>query len=420
MENYKFRGRNRSGKIVEGTLKAKSVAAARNSVVNKGLSPLSVAKVQSLKDKTLGSGISRYIYKDDDGTIQLSLGSGYPTAKELGLFTKQFSLMIENGVNIVSALKLLQRGQKKRTFRNIIMAAADDIEKGSTLQDALAAYPQVFDNLYLAMIAAGEKSGKLDIIMRQLVIYIEKSIKIKSQVKSAMTYPSMILIVAISVVSLLLAFVVPSFAKQFESTGQKLPELTQLVIDMSNGLMDNWLFIVGAIGLFVGISKQTLKTSKGRLILDKFLLTAPILGDVMTKISVGRFCSTMSTMLGAGVSILDSLKICAQASGNQVVETFVYTVRDTIEKGGSFFKPLEQSPLFPPLVSSMVEVGEATGKLDDTLSKITEIYDQEVDTAIEAMTAMIEPIMIVGIGGIVGFIVLAMYLPVFDMANTAG
>lgn len=418
MAEFKYKARNRSGKVVKGTISSKEASSVKNSLYNRGLTPIQITKQLNAKDKVKTGGINDYIYRDENGAIQISLGPSYPTAKELALFTKQFSLMVENGVNIVSALKLLKRSQKKKAFANIVEAVANDIEKGAALNEALEPYSRVFDELYVAMIAAGEKSGKLDIILKQLVRYIEKAAKIKAQVKSAMTYPTMIVVVAVTVVSLLLTFVVPSFAKQFQEANQKLPELTQIVVDLSEALTNNWDYILGTIILAIVSMKVWLGTDQGKRVFDRFILKAPIIGDVMRKIAVGRFCSTMSTMLSSGVSIIESLRICAQASGNKMVEEFVFTVKEEVEKGGSFYGPLEQSPMFPPLVTSMVEVGESTGKLDETLAKITEIYEEEVDTAIETMTSMIEPLMIVIIGTIVGFIVLAMYLPVFDMAST--
>lgn len=418
MALYAYKAKNRRGQIQKGKVNATSKSHAKNSLYNKGLVPIKVNRITSTENSVNPTGIAQFIYKDEQGNIQIRFGPDLPTLKELALFTKQFSLMIENGINIISALKLLQRGQKKQTFSSIIKSISLEVERGSTLHEALEPFPKVFDELYIAMIRAGEKSGQLDVIMKQLVSYIEKSIKIRSQIKSAMTYPIIIVAVALIVISLLLAFVVPTFAKQFKDSGMELPGPTQIVVSMSDFMTNNWLgIILGAMGMIAAL-KYWIDTDEGRKVFDNFLLKAPILGDVMTKIAIGRFCSTMATMLNSGVSILESLNICAGASGNKTIEAFVYTVKDEIEKGGNFYTPLEESSLFPPLVSSMVEVGESTGKLDETLQKITDIYEDEVDTAIETMTSMIEPLMIVIIGTIVGFIVLAMYLPVFDMANT--
>jgi type IV pilus assembly protein PilC len=235
-----------------------------------------------------------------------------------------------------------------------------------------------------------------------------------------MAYPVIIVVVAVGVVALLLAFVVPNFAKQFAESGQEIPGLTQIVIDMSNMLTNHWMEIIGTLIASVFGLRYWLGTDSGKAIFDKYILKAPLLGDVMTKIAVGRFCSTMSTMMSSGVAILEALSICASSSGNKTIEQFVLGVRESISKGSTFSEPLGQSELFPRMVVSMVAVGESTGTLDETLKKVTDIYEEEVDNSIAAMMSMIEPLMIVVIGGIVGFIVIAMYLPIFGMAGTIG
>ncbi|RYZ81045.1 MAG: type II secretion system F family protein, partial [Proteobacteria bacterium] len=334
------------------------------------------------------------------------------------LFTKQFSLMIENGIPMLQALQMLGEQQRKADFSEIIMKVNRSIEAGSTLTDSIEAYPLVFDQLYVAMCKAGEASGRLDVILKQLVVYIEKAAKLKAQVKSAMAYPTIIVLVAIAVVTLLLVFVVPTFAKQFTDSGQELPYLTSLVINMSDFLVNSWMEIIGGLvgGFF--LLRWWTGTPGGKSVVDTYILKAPILGDVMTKIAVGRFCSTMSTMMGSGVAIIEALNICAASSGNVKIEEFVLNVRDQISKGSTFSDPLGEGSLFPKMVISMVAVGESTGTLDETLRKVTDIYDEEVDTAIAAMMSMIEPLMIVVIGGIVGFIVIAMYLPIFGLAGS--
>ncbi|SME89193.1 type II secretion system F family protein [Pseudobacteriovorax antillogorgiicola] len=421
MPKFSYRAKNREGKTINGEITAESKARAKNMLANKGLRPLKVVAVAAGEDNDdMRTGISRFIYKDKQGNIQIQLGEELPTTKELALFTKQFSLMIENGIPMLQALQLLREQQKKATFSEIIGKIYHSIEQGSNLSDALEPYPRVFDSLYVAMTRAGEASGRLDIILKQLVKYIEKAAKLKGQIKSALAYPSIIVVVSIGVIAVLLVFVVPSFAQQFADSGNELPGLTQMVIDMSDALVNNWdaillVFIACVLGL-----RYWYNTDKGRMIFDEYILKAPVLGDVMTKIAIGRFCSTMSTMLNSGVSILEALEICAASSGNAKIEQFVLHVKEEISKGQNFSDPLQESPLFPKMVSSMVAVGESTGTLDETLSKVTDIYEDEVDNAITAMMSMIEPAMIVIIGGIVGFILIAMYLPIFDMANNVG
>jgi type IV pilus assembly protein PilC len=270
------------------------------------------------------------------------------------------------------------------------------------------------------MVRAGEASGNLDGILLKLTVYIEKSAKIKSQVKAAMFYPAMVVFVAIAVITALLLFVVPTFAKQYEDSKKELPGLTAAVVGVSNYVADQWYVIFGVAFAVVFAFRQWVRTEKGRGWFDMILLKAPGFGQLFRKLAVGRFCNTMSTMLTSGVNLLEALTICAAASGNQVIERFVLGVRGRIEQGAKFSEPLADGGLFPPMVISMVAVGEATGALDDMLVKVSEFYEDEVDLAVKTLLSMIEPIMIVTIGGIVGVIVIAMYLPVFDMGNLVG
>ena len=421
MPRYSYRARNYDGKVVSGEISANDKKRAKNLLANKNLRPIKIAILNENSKTGTNKGGRGFIYRDREGKIQIQLGGeSLPTTKELALFTKQFSLMIENGIPMLQALQLLKEQQKKVAFSEIIANSADSIEQGTSLSDALEQYPNVFDQLYVAMTRAGEASGKLDVILRQLVKYIEKTAKLKAQIKSAMAYPSIIVFVSITVIVVLLVFVVPSFAQQFADSGNELPGVTQFVLDASDAIVENWyLGVAGFIGFLFGF-KYWYGTDKGRLFFDTYILKAPIIGDVMSKIAIGRFCSTMSTMLGSGVSILDALDICAASSGNRKIEEFVLQVKEEISRGDNFSDPLQDSELFPKMVSSMVAVGESTGTLDETLAKVTDIYEDEVDNSIAAMMSMIEPLLIVVIGGIVGFILIAMYLPIFDMANNVG
>lgn len=422
MPRYAYKAKNAQGKLVNGELQAPDKVRARNLLANKGLKTLKITAMapQASSDDSERKGLSRFIYRDKQGNIQIQLTDTLPNTKELALFTKQFSMMIENGIPMLQALRLLQEQQKKQDFSDIIGKITNTIEQGSSLSDALEPYPRVFDALYVSMVKAGETSGRLDVILKQLVKYIEKAAKLKSQVKSAMTYPSIIVLVTIVVVSILMVFVVPSFAKQFQESGQDLPGLTQIVISMSDYFLNQWHVMIGVTIASIFALRYSYNTDKGRAFFDQYILRAPVIGDVMTKIAIGRFCSTMATMLGSGVSILEALNICAASSGNRSVENFIQHVHDEISKGTTFSDPLGESSLFPKMVSSMVAVGESTGTLDEAMAKVSEIYEDEVDTAIAAMMALIEPAMIVIIGGIVGFILIAMYLPIFDMAGTVG
>lgn len=421
MPRYVYKAKNNVGKLISGEINSGTKARAKNTLANKGLRVLKItAMATETEDQDQKKGLSRYIYRDKHGAIQIQLGESLPTTKELALFTKQFSMMIENGIPMLQALQLLKEQQRKQKFAETIGKIMIAIEEGSNLSDALEPYPRIFDSLYVAMVRAGEASGRLDLILRQLVMYIEKSAKIKSQIKSAMTYPAIIVVVSIAVIVILMIFVVPSFAQQFASSGSELPAVTQLVLNTSDFFIEKWHYLLGGlISLFFG-ARYYYQTDQGRRLFDRYILVAPIIGDVMRKIAVGRFCSTMSTMLSSGVSILEALSICAASSGNKTIENFVEHVKEEISKGQTFSDPLAESSLFPKMVSSMVAVGESTGTLDESLKKVTEIYDDEVDNAIAAMMTLIEPAMIVIIGGIVGFILIAMYLPIFDMAGTVG
>jgi len=421
MTSFQYRAKNRKGKIVNGEIAAANKNAAKAALANKGLKVTRLVTQEASDTGTSNSNfLTRILIKDKQGKYQIRLGSQLPTTKELALFTKQFSLMIENGIPMLQSLQMLADQQRKVDFAEIIGKVNRSIESGSTLTDALESYPLVFDQLFVAMTRAGEASGRLDVILKQLVTYIEKAAKLKAQVKSAMAYPLIIVCVAVGVVTLLLVFVVPTFAKQFTDSGQELPAITAMVIDMSDLLTNRWMEIIGGLIASFFLLKWWAKTPAGKSTIDTYILKAPILGDVMTKIAVGRFCSTMSTMMSSGVAILEALNICAASSGNTRIEEFVLNVRDEISKGSTFSEPLANGTLFPKMVISMVAVGESTGTLDETLRKVTDIYDQEVDNAIAAMMSMIEPLMIVVIGGIVGFIVIAMYLPIFSLAGTLG
>ncbi len=421
MPNYQYRAKNRAGKIINGEVSSVDKNGAKVALANKGLKIMRLVTQEASNSGSSNSNfLSRIFAKDKQGKMQIRLGSQLPTTKELALFTKQFSLMIENGIPMLQSLQMLADQQRKMDFAEIIGKVNRSIESGSTLTDALEQYPLVFDQLFVAMTRAGEASGRLDVILKQLVTYIEKAAKLKAQVKSAMAYPVIIVCVAVGVVTLLLVFVVPTFAKQFTDSGQELPGITAMVIDMSNLLVNRWMEIIGGLFAAFFAVKWWAKTPVGKSQIDTYILKAPILGDVMTKIAVGRFCSTMSTMMSSGVAILEALNICAASSGNTRIEEFVLNVRDEISKGSTFSDPLGNGTLFPKMVISMVAVGESTGTLDETLKKVTDIYDEEVDNAIAAMMSMIEPLMIVVIGGIVGFIVIAMYLPIFSLAGTLG
>ena len=421
MAIFSYRVRDRYGKIRIGEITASTKKDARHQLSRRRVRIISVR----LK-KRGGAGndaaeeqpiLGDMVYRDPNGNIQISLGSELPTVKELIVFTRQFSTMLNSGVAMIQALGILSRQQTSRVFRRALFQIRINIENGSSLSDAIATQPRIFDSLYVAMVEAGEASGNLDTILIKLVTYIEKAAKIRGQIKSAMMYPVVVVIVAIAVISGLLAFVVPTFAQQYADNGRELPGLTQLVIDLSENFIENWHILFGLLGGFVLLFRFWFRTEGGRKIFDAAILKVPGIGVLLQKIAVGRFCSTMSSMLTSGVNLLDALSICATSSGNKTIEAFILSVREGLEKGASFSDTLSKGSLFPEMVISMVTVGESTGALDEMLTKVSNFYEEEVDLAVQALLSMIEPIMIVFIGGLVGFIVVAMYLPVFEMAG---
>lgn len=420
MAEFKYKAKDLKGKIRTGVVTANSKAQAKDQLSRMRLKPV-LLKASKLDDVGGDTGIlGKFIVKDSKGRTTIQLGEGAPSSKDLIIFTKQFATMINSGVPLIQSLGILGEQQRVPVFGRTLRNVSAAVENGSKLSDAMEAYPKLFDTLYIAMVRAGEASGNLDTILLKLVTYIEKSAKIKSQVKSAMMYPSIVFVVAGTVVSGLLIFVVPTFAKQYEDSGKELPGITQFVLDASNLLVSNWYLIFGGMIGAVFAFKYWVKTEKGREIFDAAILKAPGIGELLRKISVGRFCSTMATMLTSGVNILDALSICAASSGNKTIEKFVINVRSKIEQGSKISEPLAEGGLFPNMVVSMVAVGEQTGALDDMLLKVSDFYEEEVDMAVKTVLSMIEPIMIVVIGTIVGFIVIAMYMPVFDMASLVG
>jgi type IV pilus assembly protein PilC len=420
MAEFKYKAKDSRGKPRNGVVQAKTKAQAKEQLQRMRLKivMLKASKLDDADDE--GGFLSKFIQKDSKGRTTIQIGQPKITDKDLIIFTKQFATMINSGVPLIQSMGILGAQQRVPAFGKILRNVSGAVENGAKLSEALEAYPKLFDTLYVAMVRAGEASGNLDTILLKLVTYIEKAAKIRSQVKSAMMYPLIVVGVAGIVISGLLVFVVPTFAKQYSDAGAELPYITQIVVDASDFLVNSWYLILGALVIAIFLFKFWVKTEKGREVFDAMILKAPGIGELLRKIAVGRFCSTMSTMLTSGVNILDALSICAASSGNKTIEKFVSFVRSKIEQGTKLSEPLAEGGLFPNMVVSMVAVGEQTGALDDMLYKVSEFYEEEVDMAVATVLSMIEPIMIVMIGSIVGFIVIAMYMPVFDMASMVG
>jgi type IV pilus assembly protein PilC len=336
------------------------------------------------------------------------------------LFAKQFSTMIDAGLPIIQCLDILYSQQENVTFKKMLKSIKEQVESGATLAESLKKYPKEFDDLFVNMIAAGEAGGILDTILRRLSVYMEKAAKLKAKVKGAMTYPLVTLAIAIIVLAIILVFVIPVFQDMFDDFGSELPAFTQLVVDVSNFTKRNIIYIIIGFVLFLIVMKKFYGTEKGRETLDDLLLRLPIIGELIRKVAVAKFTSTMGTMLSSGVAILEALEIVAKTAGNKTIENAVYVVRSDIAEGRTMADPLLESGVFPAMVCQMIAVGESTGALDAMLEKIAVFYDEEVDQAVENLTSLIEPFMLVFLGVTIGGLVIAMYLPVFKMAGAIG
>jgi type IV pilus assembly protein PilC len=404
MATFAYVGRSKSGSVKKGELVAKS----RDEAVGQ-LRKQSVV-VTSLEEKAEKEG------------FKLSFGSGL-TDKDLVVFTRQFGTMINAGLPLIQCLEILSTQSENAALRKAVSEVKTQVEGGSTFSDALRRHPKIFDDLYCNMVHAGEVGGLLDAILNRLSKHIEKAMKLKGQIKSAMVYPAAIMGIAAIVITVLMIWVIPVFEKMFKemSNGKMaLPGPTQLVIDMSNFCQGNWYLILGAsIGAVIGLKKYY-GTTQGRLALDKFVLKLPVFGDLIKKASVAKFTRTLGTLLASGVPLLEALTICAKTSGNKVVEGALLDARVSISGGKTISEPLAKSGTFPKMVTHMIAVGESTGALDNMLGKIADFYEEEVDQAVTSLTALLEPMMMVFLGITVGFIVIAMYLPIFTMASAIG
>jgi type IV pilus assembly protein PilC len=335
--------------------------------------------------------------------------------KNLAVFTRQFSVMIDAGLPLVQCLDILGSQEEDKNFSSVILATRSDVEAGASLADAMKRHPKTFDPLFTNMIAAGEAGGILDTILKRLATYIEKAVKLKGQVKSAMIYPVAIIVIAGAVVTVILWKVIPTFASLFAGLGAELPLLTRIVMAASDLLVRFMPFIIAVMVGLTFAFRQYYATEGGRRVVDGTVLKLPILGPIMRKIAVARFCRTLSTLMTSGVPILDGLDITAKTAGNAIIEDALYEVRRSIERGETVAGPLKTTGVFPGMVVQMIGVGEATGALDTMLAKIAEFYEEEVDTAVAGLLTLLEPVMIAVLGIVVGGIVIAMYLPIFGL-----
>jgi type IV pilus assembly protein PilC len=358
--------------------------------------------------------------KPKDISEYLPFLKGKVKDKDVVVFCRIFSTMINAGLPLIQCLDLLAQQEQNKAFKAIIKTVKEDVEGGASLTEALKKHPAVFDDLFANLVAAGEAAGILDIILQRLSNYMEKAMKLKSKVKGAMTYPAAVLVISFGVVALLLLKVIPVFKKMFEGMGGELPGPTQFLVNASEFAQSYWWIMAGIIVAVVIAFGRFYKTEKGRWIIDSLILKSPIFGPLLKKVAVAKFSRTLSTMMSSGVPILEGLNIVSKTSGNVVVEAALVKTRQSISEGRTIAEPLSETGIFPAMVVQMIAVGEATGALDSMLSKIADFYDDEVDAAVEAMTALLEPVMMVFLGGIVGGMIIAMYLPIFKMASLAG
>ena len=399
MPVYKWEGISKQGAELRGESEAVNEGALRDLLRRKNI------RLKAIKEKR------KDIFESFD------MFQPKVSTKDLILFTRQFSTMIDSGLPLIQGLEILSSQSENPAFKKIITKIKTDVEGGSAFAEALKKHPKVFDNLYVNLVAAGELGGVLDTILQRLAAYIEKNAKLVSKVKSAMIYPSVIGVVAIVVILVLLIFVIPVFAEMFSSFGGELPGLTKGVVDLSDFLRTYWWAVFGGAGLCYFAFAKWKKTDKGEYILDKYMLKSPVLGDLLRKVAVARFSRTMGTMLSSGVPILEGLDIVAKTAGNRIVEEAIYATRTSISQGKTIAEPLIKSGVFPPMVCQMVSVGEQTGALDTMLAKIADFYEEEVDQAVDTLTTLIEPIMMIFLGGAVGTMLAAMYLPIFKIAG---
>ncbi len=402
MPVYVWAGIDPAGRKAKGEIEAKDEQTARLLLSRK--------KIRLKKLKT----------KPKDLFENISFLQPKVKTKDIVIFTRQLSTMIDAGLPLVRGLEILATQQENPTFKKMLTQIKTDVESGSTFADALKKHPKHFDRLYRNMVAAGEIGGILDEVLRRLADYMEKAQALKAKVKGAMTYPAIVLAIAAIVLSIILIFVIPTFAKMFAEFGAALPLPTMIVINISNFLKSYFFAIMGGIFILVFIFKKYYATDKGKYVIDKLLLKAPVFGPLIKKVAVAKFTRTLGTLINSGVPIIEALNVAAGTAGNKVVENAIRAVKASISEGRSIAQPLMESEVFPSMVVQMIAVGETTGALDAMLNKIADFYDQEVDTAVDALTSMIEPFMILFLGGTIGSIIIAMYLPIFEMAGVVG
>ncbi|HSQ86033.1 MAG TPA: type II secretion system F family protein [Desulfobacterales bacterium] len=402
MPVYLWKGKDRHNKSKKGEMEAPSEDVVRSELTRRKITSAKVKK----KPKDIFENVSFMQPK-----VKMS---------DVIIFCRQFSTMIDAGLPIIQCLDILYAQNDNKTFKKMLKDVKSNVESGQTLAEAMRKYPRQFDDLFVNMISAGEAGGILDMILRRLSAYLEKAAKLKAKIKGGMTYPLVTIVIAIVVVAIIMIFVIPVFEDMFSGMGAALPAATQVVVKMSRAIKSNILYIIGGTIIFIFAFRRFYRTEKGKVLMDDFVLKLPLFGDLIRKAAVAKFTRTTGTMLSSGVAILDALEIVAKTSGNKTIEKAVFDTRTAIAEGRTMSDPLAESGVFPSMVCQMIAVGESTGALDAMLAKIADFYEEEVDQAVENLTSLIEPFMIVFIGVVIGGLVVSMYLPIFKMAAALG
>ena len=402
MPVYLWKGKDRHDKSRKGEMDAPSEDAVRSELTRRKITSIKIKK----KPKDLFENVSFMQPKVKQSDIII--------------FCRQFSTMIDAGLPIIQCLDILHAQNDNKTFKKMLREVKANVESGQTLSEALKKYPKQFDDLFVNMISAGEAGGILDSILRRLSAYLEKAAKLKAKIKGGMTYPVVTIVIAVIVVAVIMVFVIPVFEEMFSSMGHALPVATQFVVNLSRAVKSNIFYIIGAIIIAIIALRRFYNTEKGKVLIDDYLLKLPLFGQLVRKAAVAKFTRTMGTMLTSGVAILDALEIVAKTSGNKTIEKAIFDTRTAIAEGRTMSDPLAESGVFPSMVCQMIAVGESTGALDAMLTKIADFYEEEVDQAVENLTSLIEPFMIVFLGVVIGGLVVSMYLPIFKMASNLG
>lgn len=405
MPIFEFQAKTDDGRVVRGELNAANESEARIRMRAQRLTPLRI----DVKKGAAGAGFD---FK------KLAVFGDSVSQKDLQVFTRQFAVLVGAGVPIVQSLEAMARGARSAGMSNILKMVVNDVERGRRLADALGARPTVFDRLYVNLVKAGEEGGVLETVLNRLASYIETSVKLKGKVKSALFYPIAVIVVAIIVIAFIMIFVVPKMSQMFLQSGQELPALTTWVINASNFFVHYWYIIFAVVIAVPMLVKMYYDTDDGRKVLDAVFIEVPVFGDLIKKSAIARFSRTLSTLLSSGVRIIDALEIASATTGNWMVEKAILETKEAVSRGKTLAEPLTKIPYFPNMVTQMISIGEQTGNIDQMLSKVADFYEDEVENATDAMTSLLEPLLMVVLGAIIAVIVVAMYLPIFNMANT--